>query len=178
MKLHRSIKTVMVALFWLLSWSVMNLCAQSQGASALTPLFSLTTVPPSGSFHVGKPIEVQVTVKNISGKEIYWAYHRSDIAYKAFRVRLTQNGHEVETTVFDRKITGRPRPDDPVDSDWFGGSTIALPLASDASFTWKLDLTKLYMIQSPGIYKLDICRPDQYSKTNVCSKSVILTVVQ
>jgi hypothetical protein len=175
MKLHRSITTVMVALFWLLSWSVMHLCAQSQDASALTPLFSITTEPPSGSFHVGKPIEVQVTVKNISGKEIYWAYHRSDTGYRAVQVRLTQNGHEVETTVFDRKITGRPRPDERLDLSY---STIALPLAADASFTWTLDLTKLYVIQSPGKYNLDICRYDDYSKTNVCSKSVTLTVVQ
>lgn len=176
MKLHRSITTVMVALFWLLSWSVVHLCAQSQGASAQTPVFSITTVPPSGSFHVGKPIEVQVTVKNTSGKEIYWTYHRSDTGYKAVHVRLTQNGHEVETTFFHRKIPGRPRPDDPQTS--FGGSTIELPLAADASFTWTLDLTKLYKIQSPGIYNLDICRHDDYSKTNVCSKSATLTVVQ
>ena len=176
MKLHRSITTVMLALFWLRSWSVVNLCAQSQGASAQTPLFSITAVPPSGSFHVGKPIEVQVTVKNISGKEINWAYHRTDIAYKAFQVRLTQSGHEVETTFFHRKITGRQRPDDP--QEVASGSIILLPLAADASFTWTLDLTKLYKIESPGKYDLDICRYDDYSKTNVCSKSVTLTIVQ
>jgi hypothetical protein len=38
---------------------------------------------------------------------------------------LTKNGTEVETTVFDRKITSRQRPGDPQEVQ--AGSSISLP---------------------------------------------------
>jgi hypothetical protein len=45
--------------------------------------------------------------------------------YTAFAVMLTKNGTEVETTVFDRKITSRQRPGDPQEVQ--AGSSISLP---------------------------------------------------
>jgi hypothetical protein len=57
---------------------------------------------------------VSVKVTNVSGKEIYWQADRgSDTVYGALAILLTKNGSEVETTVFDRKITGRQPTSDP-----------------------------------------------------------------
>lgn len=164
--------TVMLLSFC--SQGAVRLSAQAESSSSSPSLFSIAATPPSRPLQLGAPLVIAVTVKNISGHEIYWAYDRSDTTYKAFRVLLKKDGREVDTTAFHRKITGRQRPDDP--QEVASSSTIALPLAADESFTWNLDLTKLYDIKSPGKYNLDICRPDTYSHTTVCARPMTLTI--
>jgi hypothetical protein len=80
------------------------------------PVFSITVDPPAGPIHEGPPINVAVTLTNISGKEIYLAFDRGrNSGYKAFKFLLTKENREPETTLLHRKLTDRLRPDDPVD---------------------------------------------------------------
>jgi hypothetical protein len=138
--------------------------------------FSITVDPPAAPIGLGSPINVTVTVTNISSKEIYWSSDRGkDTVYKAFVVLLVKDGREVETTFFHRKITGRQRPDDPLETD--DGSSISLRHPPGKMFVMTIDLTRLYEIKEPGLYKLDVSRFDEYSKATVRAKTLTLTIV-
>ena len=79
-----------------------------------SPGYTLTVAPPADPIGLESPINITVTVTNTSAKEILWRSDRGrDSVYKAFRILLMKDGNEVETTAFQRRITGRERPDDP-----------------------------------------------------------------
>jgi hypothetical protein len=84
--------------------------------AAPNPAFTLTLAPPEGPFKLESPVTVNVTATNVSDKTIWWQWPRTTKDYGPYMVlgfRLTNNGREVETTFFNRKLTGRLRPDDP-----------------------------------------------------------------
>jgi hypothetical protein len=141
------------------------------------PVFSITVDPPPGPIHLGSPINVTITLTNVSGKEIYLAFDRgSNSGYKAFKILLTKDGREVETSLLNRRLTGRLRPDDPSD-DHLLGSSILLPYPPGKMLVMMLDLTKLHEIKESGLYKLEVSRFDEYTKTIVRSKPLNLTIV-
>jgi hypothetical protein len=141
------------------------------------PVFSITVDPPTGPVHLGSPINVTITLINISGKEIYLSFDRGrNSGYKAFKILLTRDNREIETTLLNRKLTGRLRPDDPLDDDLFG-SSILLTYPPGKMLVMMLDMTQLYDIKSPGLYTVDVSRFDEYSKTTVRSKPVTLNIV-
>jgi hypothetical protein len=142
------------------------------------PVFSITVDPPPGPIHVGSPINVTVTLTNISGKEIYLAFDRGrNSGYKAFKFLLTKDNREAETTLLNRKLTDRLRPDDPVDFDNLTGSSILLPYAAGKALVMTLDLTQVYDVKEPGLYMLVVSRFDKYSNTTVRSKPLTLNIV-
>jgi len=144
--------------------------------TSLNPEFSITVDPPAAPSRLGSPINITVTVTNISGKEIYWSSDiGKDTVYKAFGILLKKDGREVETTFFHRKITGRQRPDDPPEAE--GGSSIALPHPPGKMFVMTIDLTRLYEIKGAGLYTLGVSRFDEYSKTTVRSKTLTLNIL-
>jgi hypothetical protein len=150
--------------------------SNTEGTKLISPApsFSIAVVPPD-DIRLGSPINVIVTVTNVSGKEIYIQSDRGkDSAYKGFFYALTRDGREVETTFFHRKITGRQRPDDP--PEVLHGSSIVLPHPPGKMFTFTIDLTRLYEITEPGLYTLDVSRFDDDSKTTVRSKSLTLKI--
>jgi len=142
----------------------------------LNPTFSITVAPPAAPIRLGSPINDTVTVKNISGKEIYIETTRSqDARYLDFAYLLLKDGHEVETTFFHRKITGRNRPDDP--QEVWAGSYIILPHPPGKIYEMPIDLKRLYEIKDPGVYTLEVSRFDEDSKRKVRSNTLTLTVV-
>jgi hypothetical protein len=84
--------------------------AVNGNSATLKPEFSIVVTPPAGPIKLGVPVNVSVTVTNVSGKEIYWTAESPDTAYRAFNILLKKEGQKVETTVFHRKITGTQRP--------------------------------------------------------------------
>ncbi len=148
--------------------------ARSETASTLKPCFSIAVVSPLNEFQLGTPLELQVTVKNISGKDIYWSYAKTNTQYKAFHMKLEKDGQEVQTTAFHRKMMGNQRPEDPQEIE--DSSSIALPLSAGSSFTWKIELTKLYQINQPGVYTISVSRFDDCSKTTIRSRPVSLRI--
>ena len=149
---------------------------ETQDASKADPVYSITVAPPADPIRLGSPINVTVTVTNISSKEIYLASDRGpNTKYKDFTYLLMKNGREVETTWFHRKITGRNRPDDPPEVE--AGSSITLPHAPGTIFVMTIDLKRLYEITVPGVYTLEVSRFDEYSKTTVRSKNLTLKIV-
>jgi hypothetical protein len=113
-----------------------------------------------------------VTVGN---KEIYWRAQRSDTAYRAFHFVLVKDGREAETTVFHRRITARERPDDPPGN--FSASSVVSTVKPGTSFTFTIDLTKLYEVTEPGTYTLDVSRLEDDNKTIVRAKPVTFSVI-
>jgi hypothetical protein len=140
-----------------------------------TPVFSISVDPPVNPMKLGASIEVKVTVTNISNEKIGWESAKSDTAYQAFNFSLTKGGRETETTAFNRKITGRPRPEDPPEIEF--GSSIASFVSPGQSFSFSIDLKRLYQISDPGTYVLDVSRFDDYSKMTVRSKAVTFDIV-
>lgn len=141
-----------------------------------SPSFSITVDPPTAPIHLGKSVDVTVTVTNISGKEIYWSSDRgTNSVYKAFAILLMKDGREAETTVFHRRITGRQRVDDPPGIE--DESSVSLPHPPGKMFVMTIDLTRLYEIKEAGLYTLIVSRFDDYSKTTVRSKTLTLNLV-
>jgi len=121
------------------------------------------------------PINISVTVTNVSGKEVYWTAEWPNTEYRAFDILVRKDGRKVGTTFFYRKITSTQRPDDPV-GVW-AGEAIVSPVVPGKSFTFKqIDLTRLYEITDPGVYTLDVSRYDENTKTSVFSDTLTLTI--
>jgi hypothetical protein len=144
------------------------------------PVFSLTVDPPAAPITLGSRIDITVTLRNISGKEIYLSWDRGqDTVYRAFSVLLTHDSREVETTYFERLITGRMRPSDPDPTlETLSRSSISLPSPPEKMFVMTIDLTRLYEITEPGPYALTVSRFDEYSKTVVHAKPLTLNIVR
>ena len=82
--------------------------AETEKPAKQNPLFSIAVAPTDDPIKLGSPIPVTVTVTNISGKDAAWPSERGQNGpYKEFRYLLMKDGHEVEMTVFHRRITGR-----------------------------------------------------------------------
>ena len=148
----------------------------NETATSLSPAFSLVAYAPASPIRVGDTIKINITVTNISGKEIYWVFNKGENAtYKVFAVSLMKDGREVETTFFHRRLTGRQRANDPVEVE--NDSSMPFPYPPGKMFVLTINLKRLYEITHPGVYTLDISRYDEYSKTTVHSNSLTLRIV-
>lgn len=145
----------------------------------LSSVLSIAVDPPPSPIRLGSPvINVTVTVKNISDKEIYLETVRTgnvSAGYMDFNYLLMKDGREIETTFFHRKITGRNRPDDP--QEVWSGSFIVLPHPPGVIYRMLIDLRRLYEIKEPGVYTLEVSRFDEDSKRKVRSNTLTLKIV-
>jgi hypothetical protein len=148
----------------------------SAKAISQKPVFSITLAAPAEPIHLGTPINLTVTINNVTTKEIYWEADRGkNSVYKAVNISLVKGGHEPETTLLNRRIHGKQRADDPVDAG--SGSSIVLSYPPGKMFTMTIDVTKLYQITEPGQYTVEASRYDDDSKTIVRSNFITLDVV-
>jgi hypothetical protein len=141
------------------------------------PAFAIAVDGPPPPVHLDSPININITVTNVSRKEIWWKWYRAtdaDAGYKAFVFLLTKGGHEVETTFLHRKITGRQRADDPVEVA--SGSLFPVTYPPGKMFTVTIDLKRLYEIKEPGVYTFYVSRLDENSKTTVRSNPLTLKI--
>jgi hypothetical protein len=117
------------SIFWKYAFTQTSPNSAPNQAPPLNAVLYIAVDPPPSPIRLGSPaIKVTVTVKNISDREIYLETVRTgnvSAGYMDFNYLLMKDGHEVETTFFHRKITGRQRPNDP--QEVWGGSFILLP---------------------------------------------------
>jgi hypothetical protein len=142
------------------------------------PGYTITLTEPTNPFSLDLPILVTMTIKNITGGDIFWRAFRGtdkDSWYPDFRYLLKKDGKEAETTFFHRKISGRQRSGDPAEVS--SGSTILLPKPPGTMFVITVDLKHLYQITEPGQYTLEISRVAEDDKTFVHSNTVTLNIV-
>jgi hypothetical protein len=146
----------------------------TEAVPTVEPGYSITVLPPADLIAVGSPIKITVVVKNIGAKEIPWRAEFLDTPYRAFHFLLSHDGHEVDTTPFHRRMRGEQRPDDPplVES----GSSVVSSVTPGKSFTYTIDLKRLYQIADPGRYSLDVSRVDDENKTVVRAKPLFLEI--
>jgi hypothetical protein len=150
------------------------LAQTTESTASPQPAFSITLSPPAGPISAASPIEIKITVQNISGKDIAWEAEFGDTAYKAFHFSLTKGGHEVETTFFHRKVRGKPQPEDP--DEVSSGNSFLATFAAGRSVVQTIDLKRLYQITEPGLYTLEVSRFDGESATIVRSKTLTLKI--
>lgn len=156
-------------------------CAQDQANTAPQrprpdPGFSIVVTSPATPIKLTGPINVTITVTNNTNHTIGWSSDLSkETQYTAFRYDLERNGHEVETTFFDRKVTGRQRPGDP-NEVYMSPSSILLPHPPGKMFEMTIDLKRLYEITEPGEYSFHVSRYDETTKTTVRSNTLPLEI--
>ena len=139
------------------------------------PGFSIFVTTSTAPYKLGEPVQVTVTVTNYTSHDIFWSTERiKEPQYMACRYDLERNGHEVETTFFHRKITGRNRDGDP--NKVYGGSSILLPHPPGKMFEMKIDLTRLYQITEPGEYTLHVSRYDEGTKATIRANVVTIRI--
>jgi len=146
----------------------------TKGAPQTDAVYSIVVEAPPGPVTLASPINITVKVTNISGKEAGWRSESPDTAYRNFRYSLTKDGREVATTFYHRKITGRQRPDDPLEVA--SGSSITSMVRPGESFSFTIDLKKLYLITEPGTYRLDVSRFDESRITPLRAKTLTLDI--
>ncbi|MGO8788440.1 MAG: hypothetical protein ACLQVL_13815 [Terriglobia bacterium] len=139
--------------------------------------YSLTIATPPEQLHLSAPINIAITVKNISDNEVYWRAVSDNTAYRAFHFLLEKDGKEVGITRFHRIILRHElRPDDQPES--MRESSIVSALEPGKSFTLTVDLNKLYEITVPGQYTLEVSRTEEDNKTTVRSNRVTIKLIQ
>lgn len=144
--------------------------------SPVQPGFSIQVTAPDPPIRLSGPIKVTVTVINNTDHTIYWSSDiGKDSQYAAFRYDLERNGHEVDTTFFHRKISGRNLPGDPIEV--YAPSSVLLPHPPGKMFEMKLDLKRLYQITETGAYTFQVSRYDEGTKSTVRSNLITFDIV-
>jgi hypothetical protein len=152
--------------------------ATTAKTSPLNGGYSLTIATLTGPAHLGAPINITITVKNVSNSDIYWRAELGSAEYHAFRFSLKKSGKEVGKTRFHRILGNELRPEDQPETASGSGSSIVSALEPGKSFALTIDLNKLYEITEPGEYTLDISRTEEDNKTTGHSNTVTLEIVQ
>jgi hypothetical protein len=146
----------------------------TQATLKLDPGYTIVVAPPSEPFRLQSTMNIKIQV-TVGEKEIYWRSEKGDTAYRAFKFSLMKDGHEIETSLFHRRITNTVRPSDP-QLDPGGGGSILSTLEPGKSITFTVDLKKLYEITEPGTYTLDVSRLEADNKTIVRAKPITFSV--
>lgn len=156
--------------------------AAAQSPSDPASAFSIVLNGPASPVPLNWPVRVTWTVTNTSDGDVHWAFPKStskDAGYLLFSYLLEKDGHEVEATFFNRKLTGRVRPSDPpLSSSDLKRDTILLPHSPGKMFDMAIDLKRLYEITEPGTYSFQVSRYDDVSRTLVKSNPVKITVTE
>ena len=157
-----------------------SLAVGNESSASTSAGYTITLTQPTNPFSLDSTIRVIMTVKNTTHGDVLWRAVRGadgdkDSWYPEFRFLLKKEGKEVETTFFHRKISGRQRPNDPVEV--WSGSTILLPMPPGIMFKITVDLKRLYQITEPGQYTLEISRIAEDDKTIIHSNTVTFSVV-
>jgi hypothetical protein len=149
----------------------------AQATPKTDPGYTIIVVPPSEPFQLKSSMNIGIQV-TVGEKEIYWRSELGDTGYRAFKFSLMKDGHEIETSLFHRRISNTVRPSDP-QLDPGGGDSIVFVFEPGKSITFTVDLTKLYEITEPGTYTLDVRRleEDKDNKTMVRAKPVTFSVI-
>lgn len=152
----------------------------SQPSSHSAAAISLVIAGPSAPVPLNWPLNVEVSVMNITNHAIGWSVPVStseDMGYWGFRYLLEKDGHEVATTVFDRNVTNRQRPDDPVElPPWI--SLVRVLRQPGKVFGMRINVKRLYKITEPGTYTFHVSRYDEVSKTVVKSNTITIAVTK
>lgn len=154
----------------------------SQPSSHSAARFSIVLTGPSAPVPLNWPVNVKWSVTNTTSHAIGWQVLLStskDAGYRGFGYLLEKDGHEVATTFFNRRISGRVRPDDPpLSSADLRGDTVLVPRPPGKIFEMGIDLKRLYKITEPGTYTFQVSRYDEVSKTIVKSNKVTIAVTE
>jgi len=166
-------RVLLLAIPFVAQWCFGQMCPST--AAPTNPVYSVVAAAPKDPERLGAPIIINVTVTNISKGDAPWRAERPDPTYRAFRFLLERDGREVEKTAFHRKIRGEQRPGDPQEVE--SGSSFLSSVGPGKSFSFQVDLMRLYEITGPGIYALNVARFND-DGTRVCAKPLALTITQ
>lgn len=139
-------------------------------APTKSPRFLVTLSSPSKSFKTDQPIDVVVTIKNLSDQEVPWSPGFDDV-----RITVKHGSVEAARTLYHRTLRGETMPSEPTSLTSGSKLTLLIPINQTASQT--LDLKKLYELE-PGTYSVVAQRYDEVSDVFVRSNWLTFTVVK
>lgn len=133
----------------------------------VAPRFSVSVSAPEKAVRGTAPLNVVVTLSNLTDGELPWAP-----GYQDLRLTIRRGATENERTAFHRFLRGEPAAEDkPMLTS---GSHVTLMIPPHKSASQTLDLRKLYEFNSDGDYSIVVQRYDEVSDVFVRSNTVTI----
>jgi len=143
---------------------------------SLKPNYTITITPPSGPLSLKSPLLVEMYYTNTTTSDRIYMDVVICSTCVSERILLTKDGKEVDTTPWQRVVTGRGSP-----SDWKlypsrSGNSRSFCPAPGAFWKVNLDLRAFYNITEPGQYGLTASRTQTTKDGRVVVKSNTVTL--
>jgi len=145
-----------------------------------SPAFKITLSTENDTVASGKPVQVKVTVTNVSEKRLTLVRNavrdRGGFDYK-FEVRNQEKDSPVPETRLHRAIKGRDDAAFRTSETPVSGSLVFSDMKPGQSITDTVDLSRLYDLAAPGKYVIRARRVDRQSGETVKSTPITITVI-
>ncbi len=141
--------------------------------------FSLTIKSVADVVKVGTPIQVDITLRNDSGQEI-WVYRENSEDQGGFVYQATVWDEKMATvreTKFARALSGHITPEEAKGAPYVvvrSGAHMAL--GPGKTITARVNINRLCDIQQPGKYTIELKRFDLDTKSDVKSNKITITL--
>lgn len=114
---------------------------------------------------MGKPILVEVTVANQTGKVYTWWVTTPEPEYRNFNFTLLDDQNvEVKRTTFHRHLRGEWRSGDESSDDVALENKIPITLAPGKRVVYQVNLSRIFQIGHAGVYTLSMSTKERVSE--------------
>jgi hypothetical protein len=147
----------------------------TQPASVTRPTVSIGLRAPQSTIKSGAPLNLEITLKNISDQVIHVdedVSSKGELTYTVIVHDRDQN--EAPSTRYNRTLRGKVAPGDPISI--IQTSSIAVTLQPGKNLVDKLDVADLYDLSRPGLYSVWVERVDPVTHQMVMSNKISVTV--
>jgi len=121
---------------------------------------------------IGKPILVEMTITHKNDKVYTWWIDRPEAEYRNFDFVLTDDQNaEVKRTAYHRSLRGEWDPSDGSNAPYIGNPG-TVDLTPGQQVVLQVILSRLFLINHPGLYTLSISTKEKVSKTTKIAFSV------
>lgn len=151
-----------------------------QTTQPVTPVFSLAISTAKGVVKTGSPIQIDITVKNVSdhGISLSTFYIRPNVETSDRVTIVDADGSKSLETELARRSLGHSTPEDESRSPTVvTGKLVFLNLKAGQSFTYQLNVNELYDLSVPGKYSIQIERLNDEGNVSVKSNKITVTVI-
>jgi len=139
------------------------------------PSVKITISTSATQFKLGEPVRLEISLTNISGKEIFVGRSVSANDIDDYDLFVVDNhGKSAPTTASYRFFKGKRQPGDPMFYSTY--SRGILLVSPGQSVKNGIDVGKAYKIGQPGVYKIWVERLDQTRNQRVRSNIITVTV--
>lgn len=150
-----------------------------QTTQQVMPVFSLAISTAKGFVKTGSPIQIDITVKNVSDHSISLStsYIHPNVEISDRVTIVNADGSKSLETELARRSLGHSTPEDESRSPTIAtGKLVFLDLKAGQSFTYQLNVDELYDLGVPGKYSIQVERLNDEGNVSVKSNKITVTV--